>query len=274
MNNRYYSLFATVLLLLMAAPSQADDIDIYYSTGSAIEGAEPMVMFSLDWRPNLGSTACGGSECDFLKNQTYTDAGGVEQPYLPAQASYVYFDLLRAVLRKVMEPLDGLRVGLMLNHDYKNNCSGVVASGCSNGGYIGMGFESFQADDANGAKEKFHEFLSNIPTPQGNSSHKYQGKETFFEFFRYLTGQEILNGHVGYLDFNGYPEDGSGDGGGTGGGGDGTSVTETFCESQKIQGTTQQVCADVAYFPDTETVGCEILKSGNNYSISCTVSPK
>ena len=30
-----------------------------------------------------------------------------------------------------------------------------------------------------------------MPTPQGNVSHTYQGKELFFEFFRFLTGQGV-----------------------------------------------------------------------------------
>ncbi len=209
-------------LVMLSGATQADDIDIYYSGGGAgLPESEPMVMFSIDWRPNLGSTACSGTECDFLK--TELDSNG--NPFLPAQASYTYFDMLRAVLRKVMDPLEGLRIGLMLNHDYKNNCAGKVSAGCSNGGYIGIGFESFQAADANGAKANFHDFLDTIPTPLGVASHQYQGKELFFEFFRYLTGQRIWNGHVGFLDYTGYEESEGGGGppaaGGPGGAGGG-----------------------------------------------------
>ena len=40
-----------------------------------------------------------------------------------------------------------------------------------------------------------------MPVPQGNLSHSYQGKELFFEFYRYLTGQGVYNGHVGFTDF-------------------------------------------------------------------------
>ena len=271
--NKFSTLLSTSALVLMSGLGQADDTDIYYSTTSVEPGAEPMVMFSLDWRPNLGSTACGGSECDFLKNEL--DSQG--RPYLAYQDSYTYFDMLRAVLRKVMDPLQGIQVGLMLNHDYNNNCEGNVTPGCSNGGYIGLGFESFQAGDANGAKEEFHTFLSNMPTPQGNASHKYQGKELFFELFRYLTGQGVLNGHVGYLDYNGYPE--------TVGGTDpdsdpdsdpdpdpGTPITETVCETAKIKGIDTDVCADVTYNPSTETYTCTLNKQGSSYSMDCTVS--
>ena len=40
-----------------------------------------------------------------------------------------------------------------------------------------------------------------MPIPQGGLSHSYQGKELFFEFFRYLTGQSVFNAHNGYTDF-------------------------------------------------------------------------
>src|SRR5690606_12002876 len=112
-----------------------------------------------------------------------------------------FFDILRASLRVVMNPLDGVKIGLMINHDYKNNCANKVSSGCSNGGFIALGARLFMADDANGAKEAFHDYLEAMPVPQGNLSHPYQGKELFFELYRYLTGGSVYNGHVGYLDF-------------------------------------------------------------------------
>ncbi|MCH9025617.1 MAG: hypothetical protein IIA05_00695 [Proteobacteria bacterium] len=196
--NRLFSLLlATGLTLGASAPAVADDIDIYFG-GNLPAGSEPLVMFSLDYRPNLGSTVCQKGECQFL-----VDAG-----YLPAQASYTFFDMLRGVLRMVMDPLENIKVGLMLNHDNKNNCAGpskAATKGCSNGGYIAMGFEMFEMGDSNGAKARFHQLLSAIPVPQGNLSHPYQGKELFFELFRYLTGQGIYNGHVGYLDYAGDP---------------------------------------------------------------------
>ena len=208
LRQKFALIISSMCLVMLSGTSTADDIDIYYSSGVSIPGAEPMVMFSLDWRPNLGSTACGGTECDFLKPQlatdgTITNLDSSGNPFLPIQPSYTYFDMLRAVLRYVMDPLEGLRVGLMINHDYKNNCAGDVSNGCSNGGYIGVGFDTFYANDTNGAKAKFHQFLSDMPTPQGNASHAYQGKELFFELFRYLTGQDVWNGHVGFLDFAG-----------------------------------------------------------------------
>ena len=170
----------------------ADDTDVYSNVGSGLpDNSEPMVMFSLDYRPNLGSTACNGGVCNTL----------IAEGYMAPAGPYVFFDVLRGALRKVMDPLEGVKVGLMLNHDHRNNCEGYGRTGCSNGGYIAMGFEEFEIGDTNGAKERFHNILSAMPTPQGNVSHSYQGKELFFEFFRYLTGQGVYNAHNGWTDY-------------------------------------------------------------------------
>ena len=174
-------LTTTVFAVLVAAVGNvsADDTDVYMNPGSGLpSGSEPMVMFSIDYRPNLGSTACNGSECDTLINEGYMSASG----------PYTFFDVLRGALKKVFDPLEGVRVGLMLNHDNTTNCEGFGRTKCSNGGYIPMGFQSFEAGDANGAKARFHSILNSMPMPGGNVSHSYQGKELFFEFFRSLTG--------------------------------------------------------------------------------------
>ena len=177
-------------LVLTIGTAHADDTDVYMNPGAGLPpGSEPMVMFSLDYRPNLGSTACNGDECESIKE------------YLPSSGPYTFFDVLRASLKKVFEPLEGVRVGLMLNHNNNNNCEGFGRSRCSNGGYIAMGFERFDRGDTNDAKAKFHEILESMPTPQGTQSHSYQGKELFFEFFRYLTGQAVYNAHNGFTDY-------------------------------------------------------------------------
>jgi len=139
MKSKIISFLAALLLTLIAVNAPADDTDIYYGSGGSV-GGEPIVMFSLDWRPSLGSKACNGNECDGL----------IAEGYLPKLASYTFFDVLRAVLKKVMEPLDGIRVGLMLNHDYKNGCQNNVTPSCSNGGYIAKGAELFEIGDGTG----------------------------------------------------------------------------------------------------------------------------
>ena len=187
-------LLLTTLASLVATigTARADDTDVYINRGSALPpNSMPMVMFSLDYRPNLGSTACGQGQCATL----------IAEGYMKSSGPYTYFDVLRGALRKVMDPLEGLKVGLMLNHDNRTNCEGFGRTGCSNGGYIAMGFQEFMENDANGAKSQFHNILDSMPTPQGNLSHSYQGKELFFEFFRYLTGQGVYNAHNGWTDY-------------------------------------------------------------------------
>ena len=179
-------------LVTAVGTTHADDTDVYMNPGANLPaGSEPMIMFSLDYRPNLGSAACtNAGECDVLKG------------YMETEGPYTFFDVLRGSLRKVFEPLEGVRVGLMLNHAHSINCAGLSNRGsCSNGGYIAMGFQPFDLADSNGAKEQFHNILQSIPTPQGKVSHTYQGKELFFELFRYLTGQNVYNAHNGYVDY-------------------------------------------------------------------------
>jgi len=189
--------------LFFLHPALADDTDIYLNP-TASAGAEPLVMFTLDYRPNLTATVCGGTECDSLI------AGG----YLPAAGPYNFFQLLRGVLKKVLDPLGGVRVGLMINHD--DNCTGASTSGpsktgCSNGAYVLSGLKlmgagsddpgTYQITGEDPNKVAFFNKLAAIPDPAGTTSHTFQGKELYFELFRYLTGQKIYNGHLGYKDF-------------------------------------------------------------------------
>ncbi|HUH00290.1 MAG TPA: hypothetical protein VMQ83_14105, partial [Gammaproteobacteria bacterium] len=75
-------------LVILSAPSGpvlADDAEIYTNTRDLPPESQPLVMFSLDYRPNLGSTVCTQGECQFL-----VDAGVLE-----AKDSYTFFDMLR-----------------------------------------------------------------------------------------------------------------------------------------------------------------------------------
>lgn len=189
--------------VLIVPGATADDTDIYLNP-SVAAGAEPLVMFTLDYRPNLTSTVCGGTECDTL----------IAEGYLPPTGPYNFFQILRAALKKVLDPIGGVRVGFMLNHD--DNCSGSTtsgpgASGCSNGAYVLSGFNlmgtgsddpnTYQVAGEDPAKVAFFNKLAAIPDPGGSVSHSFQGKELYFELFRYLTGQGIYNGHLGFKDF-------------------------------------------------------------------------
>jgi len=192
-----------IVWLSFALPVFGDDTDIYLNP-SVATGAEPLVMFTLDYRPNLTASVCGGTECDSL----------IAEGYLSATGPYNFFQLLRAVFKKVLDPLGGVRVGFMMNHD--DNClgsptSGPTKTGCSNGAYVLSGFklmgtgtddpDTFQTAGEDANKVAFFDKLAAIPDPAGTLSHSFQGKELYFELFRYLTGQDIYNGHLGYKSF-------------------------------------------------------------------------
>ena len=193
MRIKFFLTPAIAILIALSGTVRADDTDVYMNSGVGLpSNSEPLVMFSLDYRPNLGSNACNGGTCDTL----------IAEGYMSPTGPYTFFDVLRGAIRKVFDPLEGIRVGLMLNHDNITKCAGFGRTGCSNGGYIAMGFQKFEVGDTNGAKARFHAILNSMPTPQGNQSHSYQGKELFFEYFRYVTGQGVYNSHNGYTDYS------------------------------------------------------------------------
>jgi type IV pilus assembly protein PilY1 len=233
---------AATIIVSGGFPVHADDTDLYLRNDDPPPDSEPMVMFSIDYRPNLGSVVCrrgtgtgtdGETECDFL----------VEQGYLPEKNvgdSYDFFDLIRAAFGYVLDEVGGVRLGLMFNHDHRNNCEGPDGAGkpgCSNGGYIAMGFELIEAinqiasdgsyidgrkscgpfqgtgletnDDrsygscTSAGRIKALNILWDIPVSNGVRTHSYQGKELFFEFFRYLRGFDVYNGHTGFTSYDG-----------------------------------------------------------------------
>jgi type IV pilus assembly protein PilY1 len=62
----------------------------------------------------------------------------------------------------------------------------------------------FEPGDTNGAKQELLDIFKAIPTyadVPGSPEHKYQGRELFFELYRYLAGLSTLNAHKGYADF-------------------------------------------------------------------------
>lgn len=191
--NHKRAIIACAFLALPAVAVLAHDTDIYINQNE--NDAVPLVMFSLDIRPNTGSSRCtttGGADdpCNFLRVKI--DGKG---PYLPLTGDVDRFQLYRAVLKYVLDRTSGIKVGLMVNHRDQEKCAGPQAGICSNGGYILSGFEPVSN------RPTFNAKLDSLFTPSGNEAHTYQGRELFFEFFRYLTGQPVYNGHNGWNDY-------------------------------------------------------------------------
>ena len=193
-----------ILFISIQAITVADDTDIYVNARASFN-SEPMVFLTLDYRANLGSNLCSqvnppdpAGACGILLGEAY--------PNLTVTAGAVtLFDGIRAVFTTLFNELEGVKVAFLLNHDDscvgQNSGGGPSVSGCSNGAYFVKGLQSFDANDSNNAKADMLVSLNNIPVPQGNLSHPYQGKELYFELFRYLTGQAWHNVHMGWSDY-------------------------------------------------------------------------
>lgn len=228
------TLAPTLMLALLAVskPLLADDTEIYLDNDSG-NGVAPKVMFHIEYTSNLTATICGSasnrdaitsSNCsNLLPLKLYFadsdfDDGVIEQ-----------FEMTRAALKRVLAPIGGIDVGLLMPHNdaSTNQCDSAA---CSNGGYIlhrmvplkkitlstaegGAGFTSVKDFDptsqtdldtvlnADADKQSLFDKLDGLRQPQGFFEHPNQLKEIYFELFRYLTGQEVYNGHNGWLDF-------------------------------------------------------------------------
>ena len=194
----------TSMALALAVQSTvlADDTDIYINA-RPVSDAEPMIFLTIDYRSNLGSTTCNNvtnASCASLLGDAYD-----ELLTLVPSGQATLFDAMRAVFQALFDELEGVKVALAMNHD--DSCSGRDAdggpsvTGCSNGGYIVRGLQSFDATDSNGAKAAMLSAMASMPQPTGSTSHSYQGKELYFEIFRYLTGQDWHNMQLGWSDY-------------------------------------------------------------------------
>ena len=100
------------VLLLLTAICLADDTDIYLNGGAGLPvGSEPMVIFSLDYRPNLGSTACSGSECDTLIAEgeyVVMQSQGTSRTKAGGTYNNTYCHVFRVVNGKVQELVEYL----------------------------------------------------------------------------------------------------------------------------------------------------------------------
>jgi type IV pilus assembly protein PilY1 len=225
-----------VLLLaasLVMQPVWADDAELYFRDAPP-DAPPPLVMLTLDMRPNLGAPACTGdvnsascrdSFCGTAKEDPGCTIGqGIYDALYPGapQVDGVYtgegeatgavsnLQAFVAAFRYILFTLgvfDGMKVGLMMNHD---QCQTGGCGGKSNGGYVLRGFELLEKEaDSNGAKQELLDIFAAQPTnlvedkkrPTGSEAHPYQGRELFFELYRYMAGLDVLNGKLGSADF-------------------------------------------------------------------------
>ena len=111
--NKQFQFILILVITSLTHTVMADDTDIYLTAGAPATD-EPLVMFALDWRPNLASTVCNagstvdatiatncGYDVDFVTNYlTATDK---------SDSTITFFELLRASLRQALEPLSRMK---------------------------------------------------------------------------------------------------------------------------------------------------------------------
>ena len=225
MNRLKFWQVAILTLCLMPTLALTDDTEIFFGAPPAEDEVPPFVMLSLDWRSNLGSNICTFNTDPDLTN---CDDGGelgdeiyaalVDEGRIGNGDVVTLFDVLRGVLIVVFEEIqdDGFAIGFMMSHQNENNCTAENGDlgndkGCSDGGFILRGFDVIDGTAEGLASEKeLLDIMRNIPVPSGNLAHPYQGRELFFELYRYLTGGDVLNGHKGWSDFNSDKKQGKG----------------------------------------------------------------
>lgn len=186
--------------VLASATGGADDTDLYVDNDrDPPPSSRPLVMLSLDYRANLTRAADAASERYFRDLGLGAD---VDQLKALGGGQWTFFDVLILSLKTVLREVRGVKIGLMFNHNEAGAAAGYDSGpGGSNGGVILMGFHDI---DSAGTRAAFLDELIALKTLKPDSSspdHPYQGSELFFEFFRYLTGQGIYNGHNGVFDF-------------------------------------------------------------------------
>lgn len=119
------------------------------------------------------------------------------------------FEMLRPVLKSIVDGITDARLAVAISHN-NTACTFADASGgarqdtvdCSNGGYMLLGFIDLLEDPVQDQLDKITEKIELISAEMGNDvDHSFQGKEVYYEIFQYLTGGDIFNGHIGYLDY-------------------------------------------------------------------------
>ena len=207
---------ACVIAMAVAGGSRADDTDIY--TNRVVPpGSLPLVMLTLDLGSgiegqyaNCAKTGAGVTLC--APARFFYDRCPTCRPLMPAaDKPFRRYDAIRFAIRTALIENGGMKVGLTLPHKHQSNCTGPSALLCSNGGYIARGFKPvdtvvvpFTSPPLLVPGPNLGELLGiidNIPITTGLPDHPFQGKELFFEIFRYLTGQGVYNGHNGWVDY-------------------------------------------------------------------------
>lgn len=118
-------------------------------------------------------------------------------------------------IQQILEALVNSRVAVVLNHNDKGPSNGLCAFAdlaslpglrqdtlaCSNGAYLFAGLTNL-ADPLQLAALTSRILAALLPSNTAfSAAHPYQAKEIYAELAKYLRGDAIFNGHLGYFDY-------------------------------------------------------------------------
>jgi type IV pilus assembly protein PilY1 len=179
-----YLLLGVFSALSVVHRAGADDIDIYLNGAGT---GQSYVHILLDVNTDHGVSCTYGSDCapPFMSRRAYQF---LEGKYAAGEVVNS-LGILQAVLYSVLaEPaLDKLNVALLISN-YQFNAS-LAQPEKTGGGSILLGYQQLGK-----ARSRLQETLRSIPVQYPGEPHALQPRESFYEWYRYITGGPVALG--------------------------------------------------------------------------------
>jgi type IV pilus assembly protein PilY1 len=175
-----------MVLLISSHDGWTDDIDIYLEGAGA---GRPWVHILMDLRAaDKGGGLCTYAvDCmpPFMSERAYLYLGSTHTAGEAVSAA----DILRAVLVSLVEQprFDRIRLSLMMSNHPGNQPTGEAAG--QGGGSILAGYHPLGDH-----RKQFLEVLDSMPLGAVPLDHLLQPRESFYEWFRYISGGEVALG--------------------------------------------------------------------------------
>lgn len=172
--------------LLLVNHADADDIDVYLSSG-ATQGAFVQVVMDLG-DSDLDRALCiYGVDCwpPFMTEEAYSHLGELYVDGESVTAPGVFKAVFSAVIENTL--LDDIHFSLLISNHH-DNPTGIPESGVG-GGTILQGYRRLKTHRA-----ELIATLKAVPVLASGMTHQMQPRETYFEWLRYLAGGDVILG--------------------------------------------------------------------------------